>query len=801
MPLATGQITIVDLTDLPSLQGYLTCNQPKIQFQNANDVYNPSWASSPYLKIDAELYAVGSGTNIASDAKVTAITWYKNGVEITANGGGITRNASATGNLLNTSITINQNLLTTVAPTLKIDCVMMYKHASTVDATPVKVSLEFALARQGEKGLTGLGGLTAILSNESCALPVSTGGIITYTGTPTLISVYEGSTQLDYDGLGTAAGKWKVTAAATGITAGLITESLLNASVDAASLITADTAKVVYTITGKRGDGTAFTLTKEQSFTKSAAGLNATSIDLSGPQVFKYDSTGGSVTPSSITITSTRKNISSTTYTWTYGLDGAAPTTALNTTNFPGVTFGTDTATITAASTGWNSAKSMTIKADNGGNIDTFTIYKVQDGAHSYLVTLEATSNIFTFNYLGAATPANQEITLTAVLNNLSSPSFAGTWYNAAGIGTPVTAGDIVGTGNTRTFNVSKWPASAVSIKFTVTAGAYSDSLTVIKVQESASALSGYLTNESITLACDKDGVVTGTIGTLTAGTFKAFYGTTALVTPAVTFAEEGTEVGCTASINNTTGAYSLSDISADTATVTFRATHVASGAYILKTLTVSKSKVGATGIQGPGAINLEVWTPTGSVFKNIGGAAPANLTIQADLYQGPTSVSATSYTWYIQTGTASDNGAGPGWDVIDATTGCTGYTTKTISVPAASVTSFENFKCKAVYGGVSYWGSASLTDMTDPYTVEIVCPEGTVFFNGGGTNKSLTAKVYQGGQVVDAAGTALAYSWTKWVGGAMVGAAGSAGTTKTISVPASAVDTEASYTCDVSYL
>ena len=798
MPLATGQITVVDLTDLPSLQGYLTSTQPKIQFQGTDNVYNPSWASSPYLKIEAELYAVGSGTNIASDAKVTAITWYKNGVEITANGGGITRNASATGNLLNTSITINQNLLTVGAPTMKIDCVMMYKHAATVAATPVKVSIEYGLAKQGATGADGVAALTAILSNESCSVPVTTGGVVTYTNTRTKITVYEGSTELEHDGAGTSAGTWKVDKVGTGITPGAISDSGTSAITDIASGITADTAKIVFTITGKRANGTAFTLTKEQTITKSnqgAKGNDALAIDLSGSQVFKYDSTGGNVTPTSITVTSTRKNITGTTYTWTYGLDGAAPTTALNTTNFPGVTFGTDTATITAASTGWASAKSITIKAENSGVTDTITIYKVQDGAHSYGVALETTSHLMTFDYLGAASPANQEITLTAVLNNLSSPSFAGTWYNAAGIGTPVTAGDIVGTGNTRTFNVSKWPATAVRIKFTATAGGYSDSLTVIKVQEASSAFAGYLTNETIALACDKAGAVIGTLGTLTTGTYKTFLGTTALATGVVYSEELASRVNCTATIDSVTGIYSLLTLTGDTASTTFKATHTASGAFMLKTFSVAKSKVGA---DGKAAVNMEVWAPLGSVFKTIGGTAPAALTLQADLFEGPTSVSASSYAWFIQTGTASDNGAGAGWDIIDATTGCTNYTTKTLTVPASAVNSFENFKCKATYNSVAYYGVASLTDMTDPYNVVVWSSDGNTFFNGGGANKTLVAKVYQGGELVDEAGTGLAYAWSKWVNGALIG---SAGTTKSITVAAADVASEATYICDINYL
>lgn len=797
MALATGQITLVDLTDLPSLQGYLTSNLSKMQFLTKAGVYTPNWVNAPSLVISAELYSVGSGSNIIEDSRVTDIKWYKNGVLIAASGSNITLVPTVTGNLKNTSIKIDANLLTAVSPALKITCEIFYKHAPSLSATPIKLDIDYLLSTQGEQGIVGPvgpGAIQVIMSNESATLPASETGVVSdYTKGVTTIRLFEGVNELVYDGSGATPGKWKAVATATGITSAVVVNSAPSATSGALSGAMTPSAEVSFLITGQRADGSAINITKKQTLTRSDMGISAKTITLSGPQMFKYDTTGTNVSPSSITVTSTRQNIAGTTYTWTFGLDGATPSAALST--FAGSTFGTDTATITAASAGWGTAKSITIKAVNGTATDTFTIYKVQDGAHSYLVSLEATSNIMTFDYLGTTPlPTVQTITLTAIASNLTAPTFSAVQTSAAGVETAFSG--FTGTGPW-TLPIANWPATAVRIKFTATSGAYSDSVTIIKVCEATNAVAGYLTNESITLGCNTDGSVIGAIGTLTTGTFKAFYGTTALTTPAVAFTEEAaSEVGCTASINATTGVYSLSAITADTATVAFRATHVASGAYVIKTLTVSRSK---TGVKGDDAVTVVLWAPLGDVFKNIGGVPPTALTLQADLYKAGALVSADSTAWYIQDGGPDQStGAGPGWTLITTgtLTGITGWNTKTITVPASAVSSLENFKSKVKYGTPYYYNTITLTDMTDPYQISVLCDQGTAFFNGGGGSKTLRAVVRQSGTIVDPA--KFSYAWTKWVGGV---SQGSAGTTNEIVVPATAVDSEASYTCDIDYV
>jgi hypothetical protein len=151
---------------------------------------------------------------------------------------------------------------------------------SATNALYIK-DVEFAL-----QGAAGTDGITVILSNETHTFPASNGGNVAasaYAGGNTLISVYDGITQLDYDGSGSTAGHFTVSASATGITfPSSIADSGNNASITGFSGFTdaLSTATVTYTITGKRVNGTALpSIVKVQTFSKANAGAAGTGTD------------------------------------------------------------------------------------------------------------------------------------------------------------------------------------------------------------------------------------------------------------------------------------------------------------------------------------------------------------------------------------------------------------------------------------------------------------------------------------------------------------------------------------------
>jgi len=123
----------------------------------------------------------------------------------------------------------------------------------------------------------GSGAIFVQLTNDSHVFPADSDGAVTdFTGSGTNIEVYEGATQLDYDGSGTTAGHFTVTTdGGTNITPGGITDSGNVAVVAPASGGVADnvnTSKIVFTISGKRGNGDAFSITKNQTFSKGTTG-------------------------------------------------------------------------------------------------------------------------------------------------------------------------------------------------------------------------------------------------------------------------------------------------------------------------------------------------------------------------------------------------------------------------------------------------------------------------------------------------------------------------------------------------
>ena len=129
------------------------------------------------------------------------------------------------------------------------------------------------------------GSVQPILSNPAHVLPASKAGVVSdYTGSGTRIEVYQGTNRLDYDGVGTANGHWKVTVAnVADITEGTATSAggtnggrYANIGDHSGMSNSADFKTITYTITGKATDGTAFSFAQPQTITKSKTGQDGT---------------------------------------------------------------------------------------------------------------------------------------------------------------------------------------------------------------------------------------------------------------------------------------------------------------------------------------------------------------------------------------------------------------------------------------------------------------------------------------------------------------------------------------------
>ncbi|MFL0495712.1 hypothetical protein [Priestia megaterium] len=202
-------------------------------------------------------------------------------------------------------------------------------------------------------------------------------------------------------------------------------------------------------------------------------------------------------------------------------------------------------------------------------------------------------------------------------------------------------------------------------------------------------------------------------------------------------------------------------------------------------------------GTNGQDAVRAIVWTPDGNITRNANGSVTATV----DVYKGSSVVAGTAFKWYIQDPTATtssggDADGGAGWRLLNSTTnyGITGYTTKTITVPASAVQSVESFKCVVTYNNVKYNDVCTIIDVSDPIVVTIV---GTNTFKNGQGSTTLTAKLFQAGAEIDTAGTAYAYKWSIYDSNNVKNSSFSK-TGKTITASSSDINGRGNIVCDL---
>ena len=213
------------------------------------------------------------------------------------------------------------------------------------------------------------------------------------------------------------------------------------------------------------------------------------------------------------------------------------------------------------------------------------------DGNSARAMFLTASAQTFTYNAAGSADPSSQTITFTANPQNLTGTTvFTATNYDASN--NPIGSPSLGGSGNTRTLAVGDFGVADHCV-VTASLSGYSDTVTIIKVQDGQNAITGYLTNESVTVQTDSTGG--GGVYTSAGGTFKVYYGLTD-VTTLCTFAASNS-AGLSLSINSTTGVYTVTGLTSAQATSTLTATYL--GVTITKVYTIAKSYAGNTGSSG----------------------------------------------------------------------------------------------------------------------------------------------------------------------------------------------------------
>lgn len=265
----------------------------------------------------------------------------------------------------------------------------------------------------GANGSSGASAVVAILSNEAHVFPAASDGTVgSYAGSGTKIRVYEGATELAYDGVGTSNSTWKIASSATNITVGTVTDSGSYASVGVHSGVAAgtDTSSITYTLTGKTAAGTAFSITKDQTFTKAKAGskgdtgAQGPSVIVTASRAASFTSTDGTLdaSQSDIVFTATVSGVTSPTYSWTFSGLQTNPTTAST----------TSTQTITAAQFG--NSKSATVTCTVSSTYkDVVTIVRLEKSTAAAGATVGAPIGTYVGGTLAQTVESNASTALS----------------------------------------------------------------------------------------------------------------------------------------------------------------------------------------------------------------------------------------------------------------------------------------------------------------------------------------------------------------------------------------------------
>jgi hypothetical protein len=234
-------------------------------------------------------------------------------------------------------------------------------------------------------------------------------------------------------------------------------------------------------------------------------------------------------------------------------------------------------------------------------------------------------------------------------------------------------------------------------------------------------AISGYLTNESVTLAATSAGVVSDF--TPADGRFAVLSGLTDISVGNGIVYSVVTSTGCTPVINSSTGTYSITAMSADTASVVYQALY---GSTVLrKVQTLAKARAGTAGTNGTnGTSAVDVYLTKNSigVFAYADGSVPSWAGIDGFVKVYSAGVDVTASASYTATASAgltgtvntADNtpvaGQVKGYYRVTGLTGDSGTLTVTITYNSVSYT--QIFTVNKIKTGYEIVGTLPSTNL-----------------------------------------------------------------------------------------
>lgn len=201
---AQGQISIVDLHDMPPIQAHLEANKSKLLVKSRGGVITPSITTSDAMVVSAELYESGSTKNllmtpngIGENGRIIGITWtvIKGSEmidELNYSKYGISK-ATPSGGFADSQLKITSP--NTFDPNLTIQAVIDYRYTGMTGSTPITVDIDFSMTYHGTDGVDAY---AVSLSNTAHIFPVNptTGILLPNTTTTSKVQVFQGANEV-----------------------------------------------------------------------------------------------------------------------------------------------------------------------------------------------------------------------------------------------------------------------------------------------------------------------------------------------------------------------------------------------------------------------------------------------------------------------------------------------------------------------------------------------------------------------------------------------------------------------------
>ena len=279
----------------------------------------------------------------------------------------------------------------------------------------------------------GASAITPVLTNSTHAFVADSSGAITsdYTDGATGIKVFEGNNALTPVSTSTLNnGQFKVSTSPSSISVGSgVIDSTNKEITFTPSSMTADSARVTYTITAKDSTGTETVLTQVQTFSKSKAG--ATGASGSSAMVVKLESTkyqlpyassGSPVASGTFTLSASAQNHTPSSYEFSTSTNGGS--------SYSTITSSGASATIDIPSAYFSSPiiyRVVTKDVDDAVVAqDSITVIATQDGATSLLPVLTNSTHAFPADANGTVSSINYSLGATEIYvyegNSLLTP-------------------------------------------------------------------------------------------------------------------------------------------------------------------------------------------------------------------------------------------------------------------------------------------------------------------------------------------------------------------------------------------